>query len=183
MAFLGLRLPSEVGRYLAAVDVPGERVDYGHAHVTITYLGDDVPLETVMRAAAVVASTAQMFSPIHCLTRSVSSFPAGDEGKHPIICPVESPELRRFKAALDRAFDLVGIDYNRKFPEYKPHTTLSYSPVPVADRAMPVLEWVAFEVVVWGGDERDGGVVVEAPFSPGLPERVAARFISGQAVA
>jgi 2'-5' RNA ligase len=178
MAFIGLRLPPEVGRHLVAVDVPGERVDYGHAHVTISYLGDNTPVEEAMRAAAVLVHVAQQFKPIRCKTDKVDHFDAGDGGKYPIICPVKSPELHRFKTALEEALDLAGVEYDKKWPVFKPHTTLSFSEEPVESRAMPLLEWVSHEVVLWGGDDRDQGAVVEVPFSPSMAQRVAARVTS-----
>lgn len=180
MAFIGLRLPAEIGRHLAAVDVPGERVDYGHAHVTISYLGNDTPTEEAMRAAAVLVRVAAQFRPIRCETSKVINFPAGDSGKYPVICPVKSPELHRFKKALEEAFKEEGVDFDTKFPVYKPHTTLSYSDEPVKDKAMPPLEWVSHEAILWGGDERDAGVVVEAPLNPSITARVAARAIASR---
>lgn len=175
MAFIGLRLPAEVGRHLAAVEVPGERVDYGHAHVTISYLGNDTPTEEAMKAAAVLVRVASQFRPIRCETSKVTHFPAGDSGKYPIICPIKSPELHRFKTTLEEALKKAGVDFNTKFPVYKPHTTLAYSDEPIEDRGMPLLEWISHEVILWGGDERDAGAVVEAPLNPSLAARVAAR--------
>lgn len=44
------------------------------------------------------------------------------DGGAPIIVPVESPELHRIEAEIDKHGDFI----DRTFPEYKPHATLGY---------------------------------------------------------
>jgi 2'-5' RNA ligase len=172
VAFIGLKLPQEVTRYLASVDVPGDKVDFGHAHVTISMLGKDVPVEEFFKAAAVAYYVVSATAPIICSTDIVSSFPAGGDG-YPIICPIVSPMLHELKVKLDTVFDMYGIDYSKKFPEYRPHTTLSYSPEPVDDFGMAPIQWIAHEMTMWGGDNRDDRAVVTLPFNPDLISRAA----------
>jgi len=165
MAMVGLRMPPETGRLLSEIDVPGERVDLGHSHVTVMYVGDDIPIDVVLKAASACFDVAQVFRPIKCLTKETTCFPPTDEGKHPVVCPIHSPGLHALKRALNAAFDAQGIPYSKKFPEYRPHTTLSYADAAVDARSFDPIEWTAFELTVWGGDNRDSRIVITVPFS------------------
>jgi 2'-5' RNA ligase len=174
-------MPAETGRLLSEIEVPGEAVDFGHAHITVVYLGDDVPLEQVLKAAGVCFEVAQAMRPIKCATRHTQCFPPGDEGKHPIICPIDSPDLHVVKAAIDAGLDAAGVPFSKKWPEYRPHTTLAYADAPCDTIQFDPIEWTAFELTVWGGDHRDSRIVITVPFSfksdAKLATKVAARWL------
>jgi 2'-5' RNA ligase len=182
---IGLRMPAETGRLLSEISVEGEAVDFGHAHVTVVYLGDDVPLPAVLKAVEVCYDVAQRMRPIKCSTRHTFCFPPSDEGKHPIICPIDSPDLHVLHAGITAGLDAAGVEYSKKWPEYRPHTTLAYAdaPYPVID--FDPIEWTAFELTVWGGDHRDSRIVIAIPFyfksDAKLAARVAARWLGQNA--
>jgi hypothetical protein len=84
--------------------------------------------------------------------------------------------------ALRAEFDRLGVGYSKKWPEYRPHVTLSYvSDDGVDSYSSPLggpLTWTASDMVIWGGDERDEVLSVNMPFVLGPVER-AARRIAG----
>jgi len=170
MAMIGLRVPADAARLLASVDVPGEKIQRHHAHVTIHMLGDDVPMEQIGKAIIAAHSVAEKTVPFRVAINSVSTFKAGNNGV-PVICPVFSPELHELHENLKAAFDAAGVEYSKKWPEFKPHVTLSYSPEPMKDQALGPLEWSAYEMILWGGDEDDQRLSVNLPFS--LPGKTA----------
>ena len=159
---IGLRLPVEIGTYLSTIAVPGTPVNFGHAHVTITYLGEDTAIDCVLSVIQACFDIAQQVCPFTCTLDHVKSFPKGAEG-FPIICPVTSPTLHNLKHCVDKALDQVSVPYSKKFPEYCPHTTLSYSDVSIPATSFPSLRWVAYDLVVWGGGMQDQSLVTTIP--------------------
>jgi len=170
MAMIGLRVPQDLARLLQGVEVPGEPIQRHHQHVTIHMLGDDVPIEQIGKAIIAAHGVAEKTVPFRLSINSVSTFKGGDHGV-PVICPVFSPELHELWENLKTAFDEAGVEYSKKWPEYKPHVTLSYSPEPMKDKPVGPVEWSAFEMVLWGGDSDDQRLCVTLPFS--LPGKTA----------
>ena len=86
-------------------------------HVTVRYgiKGEDT--------AGIVAFLEKQ-SPFEASLGATQAFPASEhsDGAVPIIAPVESPDLHRLEAELDKHGDFK----ERSFPEYKPHATVAY---------------------------------------------------------
>lgn len=170
MSFIGLKAPHEVGRLLHAVDVPGSKLPITEYHVTLLYLGKDVPIEVIGKAIVAAADVAAGAKPFRCTLTHATSFPENEDGV-PIICPVTSPELHDLNTTLKAAFDAAGVEYSKRYPEYKPHLTLSYADEAVEDQDFGPLEWSAYEMVLWGGDAGDERLATNFPFA--MPPRVA----------
>jgi 2'-5' RNA ligase len=175
MSFIGLRLPTDTARVLSTIDVPGKREAPGFFHVTLHYLGKDLPIETIAKAIPVIYGVAQETAPFVLRTSLVTCFDDHGDG-FPVHCQVESPGLHALHAALKEGLKANGIPFSDKWPEYKPHMTLSYAPERIEDRAIPPVEWGASEVVFWGGDEGDQRISVNFPFTLSLAQRIARRF-------
>ena len=180
MAFIALKVPAGIARILETVrDVPGERLSASDMHVTILYLGKAIPVTDVAKAMCAAFQVTSRTSPFACGLTEVSSFPGGDDGV-PLICPVQSPSLHELQSALKAEFDRLGVGYSNKWPEYKPHVTMSY----VGDGSLdefqqPLpgpLAWTASELVIWGGDDGDEMLSVSMPFVLGPLERMAFRI-------
>jgi 2'-5' RNA ligase len=181
VAFIGLKVPTEVSDVLGQYEVPGKLEPEDHHHVTIHHLGKDVPIEQVAQAAIVAYVTARRTAPFQVSTKVISSFKSGDDGV-PIVALIESPALHEFRKNLCAAFDAAGIEYSKKYPEYRPHVTLAYEdsgPQP-ADQPIDPVTWTVDEIVVWGGDKGANRIVVKLPLEAEqedetLSLRVAAR--------
>lgn len=170
MAMIGLRVPQEAARLLASVEVPGEQVQRHHSHITVHMLGDDVPIEQIGKAIIAAHGVAEKTVPFRLSMNSISTFKGGPNGV-PVICPIFAPELHALHANLKAAFDEAGVEYSKKWPEFRPHVTLAYSPEPMKDQALGPLEWSAYEMVLWGGDTDDQRLTTILPFS--LPGKTA----------
>ena len=180
MAFVGLEVPPGIARILRGVkDVPGERHSASDMHVTILYLGKGLPVTDVAKAMCAAFQVTSRTNPFACGLTGVSSFPGGDDGV-PVICPVQSPGIHELNALLKAGFDKYGIGYSDKYPEYKPHVTMSYVTDGSVDKYrqdLPgPLAWTASELVIWGGDEADEMLSVSMPFVLGPLERMAFRI-------
>lgn len=181
MAFIGLKVPHETARLLEGVDVPGEKHSASDMHVTVLYLGKDVPVVEVAKSMCAAHQVTSRTRPFLCGLNEVSSFPKGDDGV-PVICPVRSPGLVSLNAALRAEFDRLGVGYSKKWPDYRPHVTLSYmageSDPPEYSAPLPgPVTWTASDMVIWGGDESDQVLSVTMPFVLGPVERAARRLV------
>jgi 2'-5' RNA ligase len=182
MAFLGLKVPPEIGKLFEQFTVPGNREQRDRYHITVLYLGSEVSIDGIAKATEAAYGVASRARPFQVSSRLVTSFPAGDDGV-PIIAKIESPELMMFQAALKVAFKSSGVSFNDKYPEYKPHVTLAYSDAgtDMPDQPIPPISWTVSELVLWGGDEGERRIVVQFPleFDVAAALRVASRFQRG----
>lgn len=172
MSFIGLRVPLEVGRLLTGLSVPGDKEPINHYHITLFVTGKDLPIDDVGPIIVAIYEVVSKTKPFSVELDRISSFPKG-EGKDvvPIICPVTSPELHELHASLKRSLDKAGVEYNKNFPVYKPHVTLSYAPKADKDVTFGPIDWTAYEVVFWGGDTGDEKLSVSFPLA--LPGKTA----------
>lgn len=174
MAFIGFSVPTDTVRVLTEIDVPGDKVDSRHLHTTLLMLEDNVDIKTLAKAMEAIYGVASKQRPFTLRTRRVSCFTPSDTsgGIYPVICPLESEEVHKLWDDLKAALDQVGVRYSKKFPDYKPHVTLSYSEEKMDDLEIPVVEWGAHDIVLWGGDEGDQRINIHFPLS--LKSRTAA---------
>lgn len=185
MAFVGLRVPHDAARLLEELDVPGERLSASDMHVTILYLGKDVPVVELAKAFVAAYGVARSTRPLAVTLSSASSFPAGKDGV-PVICLIDSPELQKLHSDLKAEFTRLGLPFSDKFPDYRPHVTLSYvkDQVPdgyAVDAPFPgPLVFSSHELTIWGGDDGDGRVMVSLPFVLSPVERMASRIVGRQ---
>ena len=177
MAFIGFRTPHETSRLLGDIDVPGEKVEQGHHHITLLFLGSGVPIEAIAEAVKATYAVTQRTKPFTVRTSRVTCFPVNpeDQDGYPIIARVESDALHDLREELAKSFNDAGVEFNQKFPDYKPHVTLAYSPEPVEDMRIPTIEWGAHEVVLWGGDNGDRKLTVTFPLALAPLDKTAAR--------
>lgn len=171
MSMIGLRVPQEAAHTLSEIKVPGDPEQIANYHVTLLHLGDDLPISTVALATMVAYEVAAKTRPFSVRTSRVSCFPNAE--KVPVVARIESDALHTLWVDLREAFDAVHLEYSKKFPEYKPHTTIAWAKEPIEDIRIPTMEWGAHELVIWGGDRGDRRVIVTIPFP--LTDRVASR--------
>lgn len=186
MAFIGLRVPAATARLFGEIDVPGDKEDSASLHVTIIYLGEDVDISALTEAIQATYAVTSKTKPFTVRTSRVFSFPENPDYKsgHPVISYVESDDLHALRDNLVAGLDGAGIEFNKKYPSYRPHVTVAYSPEAVEEFRIPTIEWGAHEIVMWGGDEGDRKLTVTFPLalSPSnvtaMARRVASRFTS-----
>lgn len=186
MAFLGITVPHETARLLSEIEVPGDPEPPDQFHITLLYLGDNIPMATIAEAMKATYEVTSDTRPFSVKTELLTCFPGGEDGV-PVICKIESPALMVFRARLAEAFDQAGIEYSKRFPEFKPHMTLAYAPEPIVEQVIPPVEWGAHGAVLWAGDKADGRLTITFPFSLKAPKvlsmppaaRVASRFAGG----
>lgn len=174
MAALMLTVPSQAHAGLKVLPVPLE----DDPHVTIVYLGDDVPVETLGELVPTIYGVASSVNPFSVSTQTVSTFPEGANGV-PIIALVDAPALHQLKDQLCAALDSVGYEYETKFPEYKPHITLTYGPSHVAGLSTQIspVSWRATDVWLWGANRGTGELMMKFPFEGRMTQAAHARAL------
>jgi 2'-5' RNA ligase len=174
MSMVGLRVPAETARVFSELSVPGVPEDPGFLHITMLYMGDDVPVETLAKAMTVMFGITRQTNPFTVRTSVMTCFPKNDDGV-PIICRIESEALHFLQGRIKAAFQMHGVPFSDRHPEYKPHVTLAYADEPIEDQAISTLEWGAHEVFLWGGDQADQRLIVTFPLSIDASQRLALR--------
>ena len=164
MAILGIKVPHEVTRAFTSIEVPGEKIQSAEFHITLIHFGSKVPIDTITEAIVAAYEVASKTVPFSLSVSEVSCFPKGEDGV-PIITRVESPELHKLWGDLCAGLDKAGVDYSKKFPEFSPHITLSYSTDPIEPFPLGPMEWSVYEMVLWCGDQGDERISVHLPFS------------------
>lgn len=176
MAFLGIKIPSDIGNLLAQIDVPEKREPRDQYHVTMFHLGDDTPIEAITKAASAAFEVTSRTKPFQILTKLVTTFPKNPSGV-PVICKVESPPLHDVHARLKAAFDKAGVEYSKKWPEYKPHITLAYAQEATPDQTIAPVSFTVGELYILGGNKGQDRLDIRLPLSMNTAAlRVAARF-------
>lgn len=171
MSLLAIRLPNEIARLLSEVEVPGEKVSREEMHITMLYLGKETPIEQLVRGILATFEVTSKTRPFTVRTSRVTAFPPNPDDGTPIICPIESPELHALRKAIVASFQRNKVEFSNKYPQYKPHVTLAYSPDPLvhadhgADRDFTPVEWGVGEIILWGGNSGDDGLTVTFPLS------------------
>lgn len=168
MAALMLQVPPETARILQELPVPGTPEKHD-PHITVMYLGKDLPIEKIGEMLPVIYDITSNTLPFSVATNHISYFPPGADGV-PVIAKIVAPPLHRFREALTSAFDASELHYDKKFPDYNPHTTLAYAPdrKTTIDLHIPEISWGAHELVLWGSNRGTGRLVIKFPFS--LPQ-------------
>jgi 2'-5' RNA ligase len=128
-------------------------------HVTLIYLGKNAPLSNIIKAFAVLASFAQKRKPflIGCAVRTC--FPENPDDGTPIIARVQSLSLAKLRSELMVEMNMAGVQYIDKYPEFKPHITLSYSDEPCEDLGFNSIVWKVNALTIWGGESMKDRVV------------------------
>jgi 2'-5' RNA ligase len=128
-AYMGIPVPGNIAERIHSFKVSGEKEAKDNSHITLVYMGE-VEEDTIAQALLVLLDFCPKYQPIPITSSVFTQFPAGDDGV-PLICKVESPELVSFQKDLTAALDAAGVPFSKKFPDYKPHITVSYAEEPI----------------------------------------------------
>jgi 2'-5' RNA ligase len=162
MAFLGVRIPVEVGRMLKEIEVPGVTESSSEYHITILCFDDNWPITEVSKALEATYEVVNKEKPFTVTINCVDSFPKYKENPLPIIARVESEDIHKLSDKLKEKFDEEGIDYKKNFKDFNPHVTLAY------DKELDKFEkftidpitFTVQDIVLWGGDYGDNRLFV-----------------------
>lgn len=126
-------------------------------HVTLAYI-PQITLSQANKLKGIIRAFAQERGPVDAQISGASRFTGGEGPKDAIVLRLESPTLMNLRAALVKAIQDGGIDWEDRFPVYKPHITLRYVPkeaiVPIDWSPDPPVEINLRRLVLRIGNER-----------------------------
>lgn len=166
MAMIALRVPQDAARLLnrIAYNTPGNNQAASDMHITIISLGDGIPVSTLAKVMSVCYEITSNTAPFTVTVDRIDSFKPGQDGT-PIIMPILSDEIHKLEQVLKAKLDENQIEYSKKFPEFKPHVTLSYvDGMRGAGMLSSPLSWGVYELTIYGGDHGDSGLSIVLPF-------------------
>lgn len=164
MAMIGLKVPEEISERLVKISVPGKKSAAEEMHITMFYFEDKLSIKDVTKIVQAMYEVTKKNEPLHIKGTTVSTFGKGDDGI-PVIIPIVSEDLMTIRKKMAKKFDEAEIDYSKKWPEFKPHLTLSYSPKKMEDKKLDKnISWKATEIILWAGEwSSDPGILVSMP--------------------
>ena len=178
---IGIRVPVEVGRVLEQQEVPGEPHSASDMHITVLYVDKASPILDVAKTMIAAYAITSKNRPFQITIQDISSFPRNPDDGLPVICFIDSPELQAIHYALKDEFDRLQIPYRHKYPEYKPHVTLSYVKEETPEgytfsSSLPgPVSFTVYELSIMGYPD-DAHVRVELPLSLTMEDRIASRL-------
>lgn len=146
-------LPQDVAETLAASG--GEAAS--ELHITLGYLGKDVPAATIKRVRQAVRELATDTLAFEITLRGTASFPPSESSdqKTPHYARVQSPELLRLRKRLVGALADIGVELDGTHPDYTPHVTLAYTdPEASFSATVPETRFPCTELVLAIGEKR-----------------------------
>jgi len=159
---IAIPVPKEVSAFLKEIDVSGDRDESDH--VTLFHLGDDLEIETFIKCIKRCVKITETFKPFELSLDHYCSFKNGDKG-FPIICPVlDNKKLFTLHKKLQKKLDTGKVEYSKKFPDYKPHVTLSFSKNDVKETAFSKICFQVSKIAIYGGDKGKEKIYAELHF-------------------
>jgi 2'-5' RNA ligase len=155
MAYISFMVPPEAASELSKLYSVGDLSPPSDMHVTLAFLSKSTPPAQVLRAVAACCALAPSTAPILMHAAMLTSFPPNPDHRDgtPVVVRMVSDALFSFQARLCAELDKFGVEYSKKFPEYKPHVTLSHGPERVTPQKVGPVSWVSSQVMVWGGED------------------------------
>lgn len=154
MSIIAIKVPKKEANYLYDIDTPGEKVSAEDKHITVLYFDGEGP-EVAKKVLDCLAEFPVYMDSISIESGEVDVFSEGDDGV-PVFAKVESQELNKFREALIDILDANGIEYSKKFKDFKPHITLSYSPEKID--GFPLDKKIEFSVSKYCYWDKNNGV-------------------------
>ncbi|HLG26632.1 MAG TPA: 2'-5' RNA ligase family protein [Paenisporosarcina sp.] len=165
MAMIGIKAPFDLAEQLKKNSVPGKQLSPEEMHITMFYFEKQLKIKDVITIIGAAHDALKRSGPFQVRGNKITTFPKGDDGV-PVIVPIISDELLTIRKRMASKFDSEDIVFSKKYPEYKPHLTLSYATKEMEDEKLDkAVSWKVKDIVLWAGDNMDGGIIVSLPLT------------------
>lgn len=162
MAMLAAPISRDISTLFNALNIDGNRDPSDH--ITMFYFDDDVSIKKLCKIIGLVYDITNELKPFEASSSEIISFPENKHGEYPIVAKVKSSKLMSLRENIAKVFDDNKIKYSKKFPEYKPHLTVSYSEEKVNMKFDPI-KWSINSIALYGGDNGEEKLFVSFPFN------------------
>lgn len=171
MSMLAIPLDSSVSRLFRSIEVEEGKRDESD-HITLAYLGDNVPFDVLLKIIPVVFNITSKEELFLVSAKKITTFPKGDDG-YPVIAPVESPKLHEIRSKIIKGLDKAGVEYSKLYPDFNPHVTLAYSQKKPKNIKFNKIQWQINQIALYGGDNHDERLYVLFPLAVKIIEKKA----------
>lgn len=156
---IAVPIPEEISKLFRAMNIPGKQE--ATDHITMFYFEDNTHPLSLVRAIPLIQEETRDLQPFDISCKKVISFPKGDDG-YPIVGKIKSKELKKLRKNIAKRFDEHGISYSKKFPKYKPHTTISYLDEDLEDLNIDKITWTISSIALYDDDKK----ILDFPLAP-----------------
>jgi 2'-5' RNA ligase len=163
MAFLGIQIPNVESKLLSEIDVPGKKENINEFHITMIFLEDKLNIKKISSVIEAAYAVLENAKPFIVTTDTITCFPVNNNDPYPIIAKIDSKELHTLNDKIKKEFDKQNIEYSKKFKDYKPHITLSYSDEKIEDFKIDPITFTVGEIVVWCGSHNNQTIKITFP--------------------
>jgi 2'-5' RNA ligase len=161
MAMLAVTLSPDISRLFQEFDLDIEKDPSNH--ITMFYLGDDLPMAKVLKIIPVIYDLTKKLKPFTASVSSFECFPSSD--LYPVIAKVKSSDLLKLRAKIKNLFVDKKIKFDNKFPTYQPHITLGYSENKIKNTKFPKIEFAISQISLYAGDNSDSKLFINFPLT------------------
>lgn len=149
---IGIKAPPEVADKLSEVSVIGKKLSKEELHITMFYFENKLDIKDIFKIVKVIHESIKNAQCVKIKCSEVSTFPKGPDGV-PVIVPIQSEDLLSLRNKIANKFDDSKIKYSKRWPEYNPHLTLSYSSKGMENKKLDKnISWKANEIFFWTGE-------------------------------
>lgn len=156
---IAVPVPDEISQLFRAMNIPGKQEPTDH--ITLFYFEDDTNPLSLVRAVPLIQEETRNLQPFDVTCKKIISFPEGDDG-YPIVGKIKSKSLKKLRKKISKLFDEHGIPYSKKFPKYKPHTTISYLDEHLEDFNIDKITWTVSSIALYDDDKK----ILDFPLAP-----------------
>lgn len=152
MAFIGIRVPENIGKLLNTIKIPGNKESVSEYHITMTYFGKNMPIKEISK---ILETTYQIFKdakPFSVKIDEVGCFPKPKNDPCAIIAKIKSDELHELNDKIKEKLDKNDIEYSKEFKEFRPHITLAYADEEIKKFEIEPLHFDVTSLTLWAGD-------------------------------
>lgn len=158
MAFVWIPVPAQVSSKFLELTNEEKKTDHAEMHVTVFFLGKNTDRKQLLLAVEACSNVAEKFQPFSVIGAMLSSFPENPDHKSgvPIIVRLISNDLMMLREHLRLEFKKLGVEYDTKFLDYKPHVTIAYGSIQLNPKPIDPIKWENSKIVISGnGSMRD----------------------------
>lgn len=167
MGMIAIKIPQDISDALSKISVPGKKLSNEELHITLFYFEKKLSINDIINITHCLYDITKNAETFKIKMNNISTFNKGPDGV-PIIIPIVSEELSDLRKRLAKKLDSKEVVYSKKWPEFKPHMTLSYSTKEMEDRSLEKkLNWKVEEIAFYSGEDMENCLQVLVPLNLG----------------
>jgi 2'-5' RNA ligase len=139
MAYLGIKIPENIGTQLVKVNLPGTKEEIINYHITLVYFYK----LSIAKASAILPilyDTIKNCEPFDITTKTIACFPKIANTPVPIFAKVKSLPLFSIRNKIIQTLENNNIEFSKIFRDFTPHITLSFHDSEISSFSIPEIK-------------------------------------------